>query len=257
MRFTSRRTLVTVAAAAGAITLIAGGATALAGSGSSSSSAGPPDSAVRIALPGPVAFAGPSGSDEECGPVVRKPGIDGPDVVATYLGLTPMELKQRLAAGKSLAEIATAQGKSVEGLKQAILDGAKADLDQAVADGAISAEEAATMLSKLREGIDDVVNGKGEVGVRVEVKRAGADLFRSTAADYLGLSTDQLTEELQAGKSLAEIASAHGKSVSGLKQKLVDAATAEIEKAVDKLVNEKGLDAPCGDKVAAFPAPGP
>jgi hypothetical protein len=254
MRFRSRKTLVTSAIAAAAITVVAGGATALAGSGPSSSSSGPPDSAVRIALPGPVGFAGP---DDGCRAVVGKPGIGGPDAVATYLGLTPMELKQQLGAGKSLAEIATAQGKSVEGLKQAILDGAKADLDQAVADGAISAEEAATMLSKLREGIDDVVNGKGDFGVRVEVRPAGADLFVSTAADYLGLSADQLTAELRTGKSLAEIASAHGKSVTGLKQKLVAAATAEIEKAVDKLVNAKGLDAPCGEKVAAFPAPGP
>jgi hypothetical protein len=257
MRFRSRRTLVTAAAAAGAITLIAGGATALAGSGPSSSSSGPPDSAVRIALPGPVAFAGPVGPGEDCGRVVHKADSGGPDAVAAYLGLTPMELKQQFAAGKSLAEIAAAQGKSVEGLKQAILAGAKADLDQAVADGDITAEQEQTMLSKLRDGLDEIVNGQGEFGFRAEVRPAGVDLFRSTAAAYLGLSADQLTAELKDGKSLAEIASEHGKSVTGLKQKLVAAATAEIEKAVDKLVNAKGLGEPCDEKVAAFSAPGP
>jgi hypothetical protein len=257
MRFRSRRTLITAVVAAGATALVAGGATALAESGGSSSSGSAPGTPrTQIALLGPVAFAGPVGPDEDCGPVVRKVS-GGPDAVATYLGLTPMELKQQLGAGKSLAEIATAQGKSVDGLKQAILAGAKADLDQAVADGHITAEQEQTMLSKLRDGLDEIVNGNGEFGFRAEVRPAGADLFRSTAADYLGLSVDQLTAELRDGKSLAEIASAHGKSVTGLKQKLVAAATAEIEKAVDRLVNAKGLGKRCDEKVAAFSVPGP
>ena len=254
MRSRSHRMLVTAAVAAGVLAV--GGATALAGSGSGSTGSAPRTQRTHFGLIGPAAFAGPVTSVKDCGPGIAKPDLgSGPDAVARYLGLAPMELKQQLAAGKSLAEIATAQGKSVEGLKQAILDGAKADLDQAVANGEISAEEGQTMLSKLRDGLDDFVNGKDGVGVRVEVTHGGADLFRSTAAAYLGLSVDQLTEQLRAGKSLAEIATAQGKSVSGLKQKLIAAATAEIEKAVDKIVDEKGLESPCEAKIAAFSAP--
>src|SRR5712691_8267975 len=37
-------------------------------------------------------------------------------------------------------------------------------------------------------------------------------------ANYLGLTTDQLRTQLQSGKSLAEIATARGKSVSGLEK---------------------------------------
>jgi hypothetical protein len=47
------------------------------------------------------------------------------------------------------------------------------------------------------------------------------------AADYLDLSQEQLRAELREGKSLAQIARDHGKSVDGL----VDALVAEAKKA--------------------------
>src|SRR5262245_25744783 len=52
------------------------------------------------------------------------------------------------------------------------------------------------------------------------------------AADYLGVSVEQLKGELEGGASLAEIATEHGKSVAGLEQAVVDAARAELDKSV-------------------------
>jgi hypothetical protein len=243
----SRRTLF-VALIAAAVGLVAG-TTALAGSGSSSSGSG------TSAGPGPFlarAGGGPGGP-AECGP--PRPFGDPLAGAAAYLGLSQDELMQELASGKSPAEIATAHGKSVDGLKQAILDAAQADLDRAVADGNLTPEQAQTIMAKLRAGIDDLVNGTGGVTVRVEAKGAGPGAVLGgpfdTAARYLGLSVDQVTQEIQAGKSLAEIAQEHGKSVAGLKQALVDAAKADLEKAVDKLVNQKGFPGPECEKVIA------
>jgi hypothetical protein len=54
---------------------------------------------------------------------------------AAYLGLTPAELRAQLESGKTLAQVAADRGKSVQGLKAAILAGAKTDLDAAVAAG--------------------------------------------------------------------------------------------------------------------------
>jgi hypothetical protein len=65
-----------------------------------------------------------------------------------------------------------------------------------------------------------------------------------TAAGYLGLSAEQLMQELQAGKSLADVAAAQGKSVGGLKAALIQAMTSDIQKAVDDLVSQKGLGGP-------------
>lgn len=50
----------------------------------------------------------------------------------------------------------------------------------------------------------------------------------NAAASYLGISQDQLRSQLQAGKSLAELATAKGKSVSGLKNAIIAAATGRI-----------------------------
>jgi hypothetical protein len=78
--------------------------------------------------------------------------------VASYLGLTGAELRAQLRAGKSLAQIATAQGKSVDGLKAAILGAAKAKLDRAVANNRLTAAQEKTILDRLSAHLDELVN---------------------------------------------------------------------------------------------------
>jgi hypothetical protein len=101
-------------------------------------------------------------SSRTCGP---GPG-HGPragflDAVATYLGVTRAELRTARENGTSLAQLATQQGKSVAGLKQAIYDSARADLDKAVAAGRITSAQETTMLSNLQSHLDDIVNSTG------------------------------------------------------------------------------------------------
>ncbi len=78
---------------------------------------------------------------------------------ADYLGVTEVQLREKLAAGQSLADVAKAQGKSVDGLKQAMLDAAKKNLDQAVKDGGLTQSQADALYSHLKSEIDDIVNG--------------------------------------------------------------------------------------------------
>ena len=78
---------------------------------------------------------------------------------AGYLGLSVPQLLRKLMSGQSLADVAKAQHKSVDGLKQAILDGAKKDLDQAVKDGILTEAQAKEELSELEARLDDIVNG--------------------------------------------------------------------------------------------------
>jgi hypothetical protein len=93
------------------------------------------------------------------GPHMHGPGFFGAfDAAAEYLGLTPAELREQLASGKSLADVAKAEGKSVEGLKNAILDDAKERLDQAVEDGRLTQAQADEILDRLESKIDDLVN---------------------------------------------------------------------------------------------------
>jgi hypothetical protein len=89
--------------------------------------------------------------------------------VAEYLGLTEAELREQLAEGKSLAEIAEAEGKSVDGLKNAVLDVAKAGLDKAVTGELLTQEQADSIYKRLEGWIDDLVNGDFPVPRRLSL----------------------------------------------------------------------------------------
>jgi hypothetical protein len=81
------------------------------------------------------------------------------DAAATYLGLTRDQLRTQLESGKSLADVAKAQNKSVDGLKQAIISAVQSKLDQAVKDGRLTSDEESQILAGLKAHIDDLVNG--------------------------------------------------------------------------------------------------
>ncbi len=84
-------------------------------------------------------------------------GLEG---AADYLGLTEAELHERLRDGQTLAEIARAEGKSVDGLEQALVASGKARLDQAVEAGRITASQRDELLERLEAKIDALVNGE-------------------------------------------------------------------------------------------------
>lgn len=81
----------------------------------------------------------------------------GLGAVAKYLGVTPQALRSELRSGKSLAEIATAQGKSVDGLVDAIVAHARARLDKAVEKGRLTRQRADELLSRLTDAVEKAV----------------------------------------------------------------------------------------------------
>jgi hypothetical protein len=85
----------------------------------------------------------------------------GLDAAARYLGLARAELGRDLMSGRSLADVARAQGKSVGGLEQALTDAATAQLDRAVADGRLTSAQRDQILRELREHVGDLVDGSG------------------------------------------------------------------------------------------------
>ena len=151
-------------------------------------------------------------------------------VAAQYLQLTPRALRAELHGGTSLAQVATTRGKSVEGLKQALLGALKARLDAHVAAGKLSAERAQQRLARAPAHVDRLVNRVWKPKA-ARPHRAAKGVVGAAAA-YLGLTRQQLAAEWRAGKSLAQIAAERGKSVAGLKQALLDAIKVRLDAAV-------------------------
>jgi hypothetical protein len=88
------------------------------------------------------------------------PFFHGLDAAASYLGLTESQLRTQLEGGKTLAEIAKAHGKSVDGLIAAMKADAKTKLDAAVAAGRLSKSDEAQILGDLDQRLSDLVNRK-------------------------------------------------------------------------------------------------
>jgi hypothetical protein len=199
---------------------------------------------------------GPGGPGFRGGP--PGPGLGGKPVIANelaaaakYLGLSESDLRTKLESGQSLADVAKAQSKDLDGLKSAITDAAKADLDKAVADKKLTQSEADDILANLKSHIDNLANGTlrfrgpggpGRAGGPGHFGRAfGADA--GAAAKYLGLSESDLRAKLRGGDSLADVAKAQGKDVSGLQDAIVAAQKADLDKAVaDKKLTQSQAD---------------
>jgi hypothetical protein len=160
-----------------------------------------------------------------------KPFGDDLAAAASYLGLTTDQLKTDLQSGKTLAQIADATGgKSAAGLIDALVAAETKELDAAVSAGKLTQAQEDTITANLKQRVTALVNGtfpaRGE-------HRFGRHAELSAAASYLGLTVAQLRTQLEAGKTLAQIADAtSGKSAAGLIDALVTATKTKLDAAV-------------------------
>jgi hypothetical protein len=74
--------------------------------------------------------------------------------IANYLGLSQAQLRGELQSGKSLGDVATAQGKTVAGLKDAILAAMTSRIN---ASTRLSADQKAAMISQVKSHLDAMV----------------------------------------------------------------------------------------------------
>jgi hypothetical protein len=81
------------------------------------------------------------------------------DAAATYLGLSETELRTQLSDGKTLADVAKAEGKTVDGLVSALVADEKKELDAAVSSGRLTQAQADELLANAEERFTDLVNG--------------------------------------------------------------------------------------------------
>jgi hypothetical protein len=201
---------------------------------------------TRIALigVGVLALAGGStalaskSSGHTNGTLAAPRGGHGPsdelDAAASYLGTTTANLVTQLQAGKTLAQVAAAtSGKTTAGLIAALVAAEKTEIAAAVTAGRLTQAQADQITPTLTQRFTDFVNGTrpaggpGPGGFGHGPGAPSDDL--AAAATYLGSTTASLFTQLQAGKTLAQVAAAtSGKSTAGLIAALVAHEKTEI-----------------------------
>ena len=131
--------------------------------------------------------------------------------------------------------VAARLGVSPEKLREAFKAALAARIDAAVAAGKLTPEQAAKLKERLAKA-----NGLG-IGARKALankhkafaERIAKAKGRGPAAEYLGMTRQELAAEVRSGKSLAQIAGAKGKTVDGLVAAMVAPAKARLAKAVE------------------------
>ena len=186
-----------------------------------------------------------AGKDKDRGEVLHHILRDLFGQSATYLGISPADLKAKLP-GTSLGAIANATpGKSRDGLLAALTQASTAAIDKALAEKKITQEQAdkakAGLAKHLAEFVDHTYPKHERKPAAPRVEAFIGDAI-SVARDYLGVPAEDLMTALRNGKSLGEIADGvPGKTRTGLIATLTNTANAKIDKAVqdNKLTAEQ------------------
>jgi DNA-binding phage protein len=188
--------------------LIGSGAALLLSGGIAAAALGPSNvgSAVMASLPGDVALAVQNNSS-------LAGGKNWLATAAAAIGITEAVLRTDLASGKSLTDVAMANGKSRDDVVKALTAAASAEIQTLV--------DTKNPLP-LRGG-----GGPGGRGTPGDVDIDDDEL--AVAATYLGTTEADLKTKMQAGQTLAQIA---GSRRDGLIQALVADANTRIDAAV-------------------------
>ena len=92
------------------------------------------------------------------GPMIRDAGGRMHDILANLTGLSADEVREQRTSGASAAEIAESAGVRVDAVVGAALDARENALDDAVAAGTLTREQADAALERMRERVAERVN---------------------------------------------------------------------------------------------------
>jgi len=161
--------------------------------------------------------------------------LDENEDLLKLLNLDADKLKEELQAGKSLADIAEAQGVDEGKLIDLLTEQQEANLAEAVKAGKLTQEQADKMSDNAAERIKTFIEnthpGKGFGGGGFHLKN-NEELLK-----LLNLTAEELQEALKEGKSLAEVAEAQGVSA----EDVIDLLTTQREEQLDQAVEEGKL----------------
>lgn len=152
--------------------------------------------------------------------------------VLDLLKLDKAAFKEKIEAGATLAKIAEEQGVSRYSLKSVMTEAFNKQLEERKQDFA--------------DNLDKLIDSDLQADKHHAGKMRGLHMSRdlTAVADVIGLTADEVKEQLKAGKSLADIAADKGVDV----QKVIEAQEAAIVSAIDEAVKAGKLTQEQADK---------
>jgi polyhydroxyalkanoate synthesis regulator phasin len=146
------------------------------------------------------------------------------EVAAETLGLTTEELRTQLQDGKSLAQVAEAQGVDKQELIDALVAAGEERLDEAKA----------ALPERIAEAVEATHTPGDHGGPGFGRGPGGRGANLEVAAEALGVTVEDLRTALRDGKTIAEVAEEKGVD----KQKVIDALVAEAETKIAEAVTD-------------------
>jgi uncharacterized protein (DUF433 family) len=168
---------------------------------------------------------------------------------ADATGLTNAQIVEQLKAGKSLAQIAQDKGKSADTIIAAVRTQLKQRLDKTVTNKKLTQAKADALLANFDTNAPTVMQD-AKLGQTIQQRQdqrqkgAAASLLIKATSDVTGLTPKEITTELKAGKSLAQIAQSKGKTADDILAKakeLVAARQQVLLNNASTLINQAGL----------------
>ena len=177
--------------------------------------------------------------------------------MAEATGLSKEAILEELQAGSTPAEILTANGVDPDAFVADLLAELQTRLDEVVAEGKISQEKADELMARAAERLPELMNktfdfegqgpGKGQGQGQGQAPQGTRLVGRNILirlSDEAGLTVKELVEELQAGKTPAEVATEHGVDPDAFVAELLAELQTRLDEAVaeGKISQEKADD---------------
>ena len=161
----------------------------------------------------------------------RQGGLDNGliSVAAKKLGLTSQELLTELQAGKTIADVAKEKNVAVNTIVDAVMAPQAGWLKGMVDSGQLTQEQADAQLALLKANVNKQISEPLSLGGRW----GGAEnSLISVAAEKLGLTSQELLTQLQAGKTITDLAKEKNVTVDTIVEAALAPRAEQLKQAV-------------------------
>jgi uncharacterized protein (DUF433 family) len=147
---------------------------------------------------------------------------------AEALGIPVEQLEERLAGGETIRSLVEESGLDTTDFQTA-LQAARAEmLQQAVADGSITQEQADRILDRQSKQNGFGPGGKGRLGLRDK----DGTVWQTTIAEVLGIPVEELEEHLAGGETIRTLVEELGLDITDVQSALQAARAEMLQQAV-------------------------